>query len=292
MTVHGLDSADSAIASAWSNLTSVNASMFTLNSPLYNAAVEFNAVGPNYAGDCFGELAYQLFIVFATMITVNNLIELASPLITKVLQNRAQTKQPKADTSPLGEAKTRDAEAPAPASGPENAKLATITDTSKQSDAENEAEYPQYDGTFQDYDELIIQFGFVVLFVVVFPAAPVLALINNFIEFPLDAEKILGLTRRPHPKGAYDMGTWFNLLDGLAWLMVISNTAIIIFESSHFSDLLSGVDQWIAFLVVEHILIGIKLLIQFFVPDVPEEVEERIARQQIIRHTLVDPIYS
>jgi len=173
----------------------------------------------------------------------------------------------------------------------ENDKLAKITDASKQSDAENEFEYPQYDGTFDDYDELVIQYGFVVLFIVVFPAAPFFALLNNVIEFPLDSEKILKLTRRPHPQGAYDMGTWFGLLDFLSWVMVISNTAILVFSSKNFNSLFNSESQWIVFLIVEHVLIAIKLVIQYFIPDVPLDVEECLARQQIIRSTLVDPNY-
>jgi len=265
-------------------------------SNLKDAAVRFNEFGPAYRGDCFGELAYQLFIIFGVMIFVNNALEIGGPIIGKFLQNRAQTKDPnaakkKGDAANLAKAEgeKKDIETP---SGPVNEKLAKITDPSKQSDAENEFEFPQYEGTFADYDELIMQFGFVVLFVVVFPAAPVFALLNNIIEFRLDATKILGFTRRPHPKGAYDMGTWFGILDLLSWTMVISNTALIVFSSLLFaSKLETAEDQWIAFVVVEHILIGAKLAIQFLVPDVPREVDERIARQSVIRHTLVDPNY-
>jgi len=264
------------------------------SSDLNDAARVFNTYGPNYRGDCFGELAYQLFIIFGVMIFVNNTIELLGPIVGKFLQNRAQTKDPNAaagkDGAALAQAEKKDVEAPTP-QGPVNDRLAKITDTSRQSDAENEFEFPQYEGTFADYDELIIQFGFVVLFVVVFPAAPGLALLNNLIEFRLDAAKILGFTRRPHPKGAYDMGTWFHMLDLISWVMVISNTGLIVFASYNFSSRLLPDERWITFVCVEQILIGIKLLIQFMVPDVPQEVEERIARQEVIRHTLVEPNY-
>jgi hypothetical protein len=260
----------------------------------FNDALDiFNAHGPLYEGDCFGELAYQLFIIFGVMIVVNNTIEILGPVVGKFLQNRAQTKDPNAakgkDAKALegSESKQADVEAPRAV----NEKLAKITDTSRQSDAENEFEYPQYEGTFADYDELIIQFGFVVLFVVVFPAAPFFALLNNIIEFRLDASKMLGFTRRPHPKGAYDMGTWFYILELISWTMVLSNTALLVFSSNHYRTQLTAETRWITFVVVEHILIGIKLAISFFVPDVSADTEERLARQTVIRHTLVDPNY-
>jgi len=260
----------------------------------------FTIHGPDYRGDCFGELAYQLGIIFGMMIVVNNFIELLAPVLGKFLQNRAQTKNPAAEALAkarkaggdaaaleMAEAKARDAETPA---GPINEKLAKITDPSKQSDAENEFEFTQYEGTFADYDELIIQFGFVVLFVVVFPAAPILALLNNVIEFRLDASKLMSFTRRPHPKGTFDMGTWYSILNLLSWVMVVSNTALIVFSSSQSRKIDSDL-RWVTFVVVEHILIGIKLLIEFFVPDVPTDVEERLARQDVIRATLIEPNY-
>jgi len=263
--------------------------------PDMNALVNvFNAHGTDYRGDCFGELAYQLGILFGMMIVVNNFIEILGPVVGKFLQNRSQTKDPNAPKKggdakalEMSEVKQKDPETPA---GPINAKLATITDPSLQSDAENEFEFTQYEGTFADYDELIIQFGFVVLFVVVFPAAPILALLNNVIEFRLDASKLMSFTRRPHPKGTFDMGTWYRILNLLSWIMVISNTALIVFSSTQATGIANDL-RWVAFLIVEHILIGIKLLIEFFVPDEPTDVEERLARQDVIRTTLIEPNY-
>jgi len=254
----------------------------------------YNNHGQDYRGDCFGELAYQLCILFGMMIIVNNFIEIGVPMLQKFLQNRSQTKDPNAPKKgkdaeglEMAEAKSKDPETPP---GPTNEKLAKITDASRQSDAENEFEFTQYEGTFNDYDELIIQYGFVVLFVVVFPVAPVFALLNNFIEFKLDASKLMKFTRRPHPKGTYDMGTWFAILNVISWVMVVSNTALVIFSSGE-AQTLQADYRWISFVVVEHILIGTKLLIEFFIPDVPRDVEDTLARQEVIKTTLVDPNY-
>jgi len=301
------DPADADIAMGWYfNNTIVgelpNPYNPTTQVDMYELANVYNQHGPDFRGDCFGELAYQLGIIFGMMIVVNNFIEVLSPVVGKFLQNRAQTKDPAAEKAAkakknggdaagleLAESKQKDPEAPV-VEGPINAKLATITDKSRQSDAENEFEFTQYEGTFADYDELIIQFGFVVLFVVVFPAAPILALLNNVIEFRLDASKLMIFTRRPHPKGTFDMGTWYSILNLLSWAMVVSNTALIVFSSAESFKIASDL-RWVTFVVVEHILIGIKLMIEFFVPDVPPDVEERLARQEVVRNTLVEPNY-
>jgi len=50
----------------------------------------YNNQGPDYRGDCFGELAYQMGILFGMMIFVNNLIEILGPLVGKFLQDRKQ----------------------------------------------------------------------------------------------------------------------------------------------------------------------------------------------------------
>ena len=44
-------------------------------------------------------------------------------------------------------------------------------------------------GLFNEYLEMVIQFGFVTLFVAAFPLAPFFALLNNVIEIRLDANK-------------------------------------------------------------------------------------------------------
>lgn len=44
--------------------------------------------------------------------------------------------------------------------------------------------------TFDDFQTLIVQFGYVSLFVVAFPLAPLLALVSNVIESRLDARAV------------------------------------------------------------------------------------------------------
>jgi anoctamin-1 len=50
---------------------------------------------------------------------------------------------------------------------------------------------------FYEYLELVIQFGFVTIFVCAFPLAPLFALINNFFEIRLDAKKFITSFKRP-----------------------------------------------------------------------------------------------
>lgn len=50
---------------------------------------------------------------------------------------------------------------------------------------------------FYEYLEMVIQFGFVTIFVSAFPLAPLFALINNVFEIRLDARKMISTYKRP-----------------------------------------------------------------------------------------------
>ncbi|XP_029010357.1 anoctamin-1-like isoform X2 [Betta splendens] len=86
-------------------------------------------------------------------------------------------------------------------------------------------------GLTPEYMEMIIQFGFVTLFVASFPLAPLFALLNNIIEIRLDAKKFVTELRRPVAARAKDIGIWYNILRGVAKVAVIINAFVISFTS-------------------------------------------------------------
>ncbi|XP_061570518.1 anoctamin-2b isoform X1 [Cololabis saira] len=88
-----------------------------------------------------------------------------------------------------------------------------------------------FEGLTPEYMEMIIQFGFVSLFVASFPLAPLFALLNNVIEIRLDAKKFCTELRRPIAARAKDIGIWYNILSGMGKLSVIINAFVIAFTS-------------------------------------------------------------
>lgn len=86
-------------------------------------------------------------------------------------------------------------------------------------------------GLFYEYLEMVIQFGFVTLFVASFPLAPILALLNNLFEIRVDAWKITTQFRRIVPEKAQDIGAWQPILQSIAILAVATNAMIIAFTS-------------------------------------------------------------
>ncbi|XP_049616961.1 anoctamin-2b isoform X1 [Syngnathus scovelli] len=88
-----------------------------------------------------------------------------------------------------------------------------------------------FEGLTPEYMEMIIQFGFVSLFVASFPLAPLFALLNNVIEIRLDAKKFVTELRRPVAARAKDIGIWYNILSGMGKFSVIINAFVISFTS-------------------------------------------------------------
>ncbi|XP_030006343.1 anoctamin-2b isoform X2 [Sphaeramia orbicularis] len=88
-----------------------------------------------------------------------------------------------------------------------------------------------FEGLTPEYMEMIIQFGFVSLFVASFPLAPLFALLNNVIEIRLDAKKFVTELRRPVATRAKDIGVWYNILSGMGKFSVIINAFVISFTS-------------------------------------------------------------
>ncbi|XP_076466402.1 anoctamin-4-like isoform X2 [Babylonia areolata] len=149
---------------------------------------------------CLIELLIQLMIIMVGKQTFNNSKELFIPKIMNWIKSR-RVKEEK-----------------------ENKKLAIWENDY------NMAEMPDL-GLFDEYLEMVIQYGFVTIFVAAFPLAPLFALLNNIIEIRLDAYKFVTQWRRPLAARAQDIGIWFGILRGITTVAVASNAAIIAFTS-------------------------------------------------------------
>ncbi|KAM4018422.1 anoctamin-5 isoform 2-T2 [Anomaloglossus baeobatrachus] len=86
-------------------------------------------------------------------------------------------------------------------------------------------------GLFYEYLEMVIQFGFITLFVASFPLAPLLALLNNILEIRVDSWKLTTQFRRPFAAKAHSIGVWQEILNAMAILSVVTNAFIVAFTS-------------------------------------------------------------
>jgi len=96
----------------------------------------------------------------------------------------------------------------------------------------SQANLSPHEGVLEDYNELVVQFGYVTLFCSAFPLAPLLALLNNLIALKTDAFSIL-THQRTHYRGAKGMGVWFKLLEFISYSSIAVNFAMIAFTKVH-----------------------------------------------------------
>jgi len=156
---------------------------------------------------------------------------------------------------------------------------------------EEEFELEPYN-TLDDYDEMAVQWGYVILFIVAFPLAPFCALVNNYLEIRLDAKKLVRFSQRPAPAGATGIGTWFDILTIISFISVVVNIVIVTFDTALVDDWSNSngfAKAWV-FIIVEHIIIVVKFLISYMIADVPPMVQANIERQAYLVDVLINDI--
>ncbi|XP_034553258.1 anoctamin-10 isoform X2 [Notolabrus celidotus] len=90
-----------------------------------------------------------------------------------------------------------------------------------------EADMSTYLGTFDDYLELFLLFGYVSLFSCVYPLAAVLVVLNNITEVYSDAFKMCRVFKRPFSEPAANIGVWQLAFEAMSVIAVVTNCALI-----------------------------------------------------------------
>nr|XP_047139556.1 anoctamin-7 [Hydra vulgaris] len=96
---------------------------------------------------------------------------------------------------------------------------------------------------YEEYEEVVLQYGFVTMFIAAFPLAPLIALFTNLIEIRIDAKKLITQFRRPIAMLEKGIGVWYNILVTVtatavqpnikktAWFSVMVNGCVIALTS-------------------------------------------------------------
>ncbi|KAM9127924.1 anoctamin-7 isoform 3-T5 [Pangshura tecta] len=184
------------------------------------------------AGGCLIELAQELLVIMVGKQVINNVQEIVIPKL-KVWWHKykLRSKKWKSKEAQLGLA--------------------------QQVPWESNYELLVCEGLFDEYLEMVLQFGFITIFVAACPLAPLFALLNNWVEIRLDAQKFVCEYRRPVAERAQGIGIWFYILEVITHLAVISNAFLIAFTSdflprlyyqyTHASDLQGYVNFTLAY---------------------------------------------
>ncbi|PKU43148.1 anoctamin-7 [Limosa lapponica baueri] len=157
-------------------------------------------------GGCFIELAQELLVIMVGKQIINNVQEVAIPKLkcwwhkNKLLSSKKAGKE---------------------------GDLALV----EQAPWVMDHQLLVFEGLFDEYLEMVLQFGFITIFVAACPLAPLFALLNNWVEIRLDARKFICDYRRPVAERAQGIGIWFSILEAITHLAIISNAFLIAFTS-------------------------------------------------------------
>ncbi|XP_061093191.1 anoctamin-8 isoform X2 [Conger conger] len=151
--------------------------------------------------------------------------------------------------------------------------------------AEIESCMQTYEDTFQDYQEMFIQFGYVVLFSSAFPLAAMCALINNIIEIRSDAFKLCTGLQRPFGQRVESIGQWQTVMEAMGLIAIIVNCYLIgqCGQLQRLFPWLSPEMAIISIVILEHFAILLKYVIHIAIPDIPGWVADEMAKLEYQR---------
>jgi hypothetical protein len=164
--------------------------------------------------------------------------------------------------------------------------------------AREEAELDDYDVTI-DYREMVVQFGYLSLFSVVWPLTACSFLVNNWVEARSDAMKIASNCKRPIPWRADSIGPWLDSLGFLAWLGSLTSAALV-FLFKNGTAFPSGspwdIRAWallLAVLFAEHLYMLVQIVVRSVVqkidsPGLQKERSERYAIRKRLLEKMVE----
>lgn len=145
---------------------------------------------------------------------------------------------------------------------------------------ERQAKLEPFGGVFDEYNRLIIQIGYIVLFAPAFPIASLVCYVSFLLEIRTDAYKLLASTQRPRYAGAQDIGSWQKVLTAIGVIGTFTNLCLIGYTSTAFSAALpvslgGGVtinegNKAIFLFLTEHVLLLLQLYVMYALPDYPE----------------------
>jgi len=247
--------------------------------------------------NCLEELQTTLGTIFIMRVTIGNLTELGMPMLNTHYRNAkldrmAQKRFDNAGVTDLRSVPdvTEDGLDLGEIVGKQE--LGTMEHKADMSEIEHAFNMEHYDvmlGTFEDFAEMVIQFGYTTMFVAAFPLATVMSFVNNYVEIRVDAWKLCQLMQRAEPRSAEDIGTWQDILEFISIAAIAVNSMLVAFTSTNMIDTPWFLRAW-TFVLMAAGLFVIRTLIAFIIPDEPEWVDIQVKRQEYIVGKVIDNI--
>ncbi|XP_063728669.1 anoctamin-8-like [Symsagittifera roscoffensis] len=148
---------------------------------------------------------------------------------------------------------------------------------------------------FDDYLEMVIQFGYITLFASSMPLCSIISVVFIFIETKSDCFKLMFVNRRPPSRRAANIGVWMHLMHFMTISAIVTNVMLIGFSSEQlqvwfpqFYDFHDN-DHWISLgsgryvvglvFCMEHLLLILAALASWFIEPESDKLKYRILRK-------------
>jgi len=136
-------------------------------------------------------------------------------------------------------------------------------------------------GVFNNYNQLAIGFGYLVLFSAAFPLAALVLFVSNLIDCSTTGWMLLATTRKPDYYGAKDIGRYLSIFKFLVLASVLTNVGLITFTSSEFWSLFvsqaTTLQKFTIAIILEHVVLLILYLVWNSFNDNDHELRQALA---------------
>ncbi|CAF1388595.1 unnamed protein product [Rotaria sordida] len=153
------------------------------------------------------------------------------------------------------------------------------------SQAEIECLQPKWPDLYEDYLELVIQFGYIIFLSTLFPLAAFFSLLNNIVEIRADAFKLCMICQRPFSQRVKDIGHWQKIMEYMVIAAIIVN-CIFCSIRGVFRRMLPDLPfaaEIFLLICIEHLLILICKIIRASIENVPYWVRVEKAKMEYRR---------
>lgn len=135
-----------------------------------------------------------------------------------------------------------------------------------------EYSYNNWGGSLvEDYLDIGISYAVVVCFGIITPVMALIATVAFMMSYRLRIYRALYVAQRPMPRTSSGIGDWFHIFGYINTVAVVCNGALsaLFFYPSRNWDLWK---QLLVFVVIEHSVLILRQVVDFIVPDEPEDV--------------------
>lgn len=131
------------------------------------------------------------------------------------------------------------------------------------------------------FNEMIMEFGWISLFPPIFPAAALIFILSNAIQYKTEKDAIRMYAKRCEPISALDIGKWLDYFEFISVFGIINAAFLVIFTSTELTYFdkngeVAWADLIVTILMIENCLIIFKIVLAALIPDNPSWIEKEM----------------